>query len=236
MRKIVLTSALLLIGLNAYCCTTCNQSLQKAIFNSTFYPNLVTMLSAFIVLGVLVIVLSIWFSRREKSRHHNHNNVKLTVVPLVTASVTLGIGIGGFIDGTVLHQILQWHEMLSNKLPPLTLINKSVNMFWDGIFHLFCLIVTLVGIILLFKILFRKDVIVTTKTFAGGLLLGWGIFNVIEGIIDHQILKLHNVREVAADNDIWNYGFLGISVLFIFIAIAMIKSGTPKHLYKTVDI
>jgi uncharacterized membrane protein len=235
MRKIVLTSIALLTGFNAYCCTTCNQSLQKAIFNSTFYPNLVTMLSAFIVLGVLVMILSVLFSRREKSRHHNHNNVKLTAVPLVTASVTLGIGIGGFIDGTILHQVLQWHEMLSNKIPPLTLINKSVNMFWDGIFHLFCLIVTFIGITLLFRILFRKDVIITLKTFAGGLLLGWGIFNVVEGIIDHQVLKLHNVREVTADVDLWNYGFLGISILFVLIAIAMIKSGTPKHLYKIVN-
>jgi uncharacterized membrane protein len=26
----------------------------------------------------------------------------------------LGIGLGGFFDGIVLHQILQWHHMLSD--------------------------------------------------------------------------------------------------------------------------
>lgn len=44
---------------------------------------------------------------------------------LAFAAIVLGIGLGGFVDGIVLHQILQWHEMLSNKIPPDTLVNKA---------------------------------------------------------------------------------------------------------------
>lgn len=99
---------------------------------------------------------------------------------------------GGFVDGIFLHQILQVHEMLSNKISALDYIGKSVNMFWDGIFHAFCFIVVLIGIILLWKLLKRKDVDHSGNLFAGGLLLGWGLFNIVEGIIDHQLLKLHN--------------------------------------------
>jgi len=153
------------------------------------------------------------------------------VVPLISASTTLGIGIGGFADGTILHQILQWHEMLSNKIPPTTLLNKSVNMFWDGIFHFFCLIVVLIGLFLLVKLFFRTDVIISSKTFIGGLFLGWGIFNIVEGIINHQILKLHNVREITTDIAIWNYSFLGISVIFLIIAWILINQGRPDQLY-----
>ena len=33
-----------------------------------------------------------------------------------TAGIVLGIGLGGFFDGIVLHQILQWHHMLTLSL------------------------------------------------------------------------------------------------------------------------
>ena len=224
--KKVLFLALLLASERAYSCTTCNQDLQRAIFDSAFYPNLFTMMLAFIVLTGIVILLTMITSAREK-RHSQEPSPKLTVAPLISASTTLGIGIGGFADGTILHQILQWHEMLSNKIPPTSLINKSVNMFWDGIFHLFCLIVVILGMALLVKLFFRNDVIISWKTFIGGIFLGWGIFNIVEGIINHQILKLHNVREITTNVDLWNYGFLGISVIFLIIAWMLIWKGSP---------
>jgi uncharacterized membrane protein len=36
-----------------------------------------------------------------------------TLLPLAPG-VWLGIGLGGFVDGIVLHQILQWHHMLTS--------------------------------------------------------------------------------------------------------------------------
>src|SRR5687767_11841938 len=72
--------------------------------------------------------------------------------PLIAASTLIGIGMGGFADGIVLHQILQWHNMISAKLPPDTLLNSKTNMFWDGMFHAFTWIVTLVGIIQLWNV------------------------------------------------------------------------------------
>jgi len=35
-------------------------------------------------------------------------------IPLIAAGIFLGLGLGGFVDGILLHQILQWHHMLSN--------------------------------------------------------------------------------------------------------------------------
>jgi uncharacterized membrane protein len=104
-------------------------------------------------------------------------------------------------------------------------------MFWDGIFHFFCLIVVLIGLFLLVKLFFRTDVIISWKTFIGGLFLGWGIFNIVEGVINHHILMLHNVREITTDIVIWNYSFLGISVIFLIIAWILIRHGAPDHLY-----
>src|SRR5690606_25378146 len=112
-------------------------------------------------------------------------------VPLTTTSIIIGIGLGGLIDGIVLHQILQWHEMLSNKILATNYVGKSVNMFWDGIFHAFCLLIILLGCVLMWRLLQRNDINTSGKLFSGGLLMGWGIFNIVEGIIDHHLLKLH---------------------------------------------
>jgi uncharacterized membrane protein len=231
MKKLSVLFAILSGANTAYGCTSCNPDVQRAIFDSTFYPNLFTMMLAFIILVAIIIILALLTARNER-KHHLQYGHKLTIVPLVSAATTLGIGIGGFIDGTILHQILQWHEMLSNKIPPVTLINKSVNMFWDGIFHLFCLVTVIVGLFMLAKLFFRNDVIVTWKAFIGGLFLGWGIFNIVEGIVDHHILKLHNVREITPDIDFWNFGFLGLSVLFLLIGFFLIRAGSPSHLYE----
>ena len=55
--------------------------------------------------------------------------------PLISAGICMGIGLGGFVDGILFHQILQTHSMLSARLPNTTLRNLEVNMFWDGLFH-----------------------------------------------------------------------------------------------------
>ena len=191
---------------------------MDGIYNSQFYPNLFTMLSAFIVLTVIVVILTRMWSKRHKTKVAAAPNVQLlSPVPLTTASMILGIGIGGFIDGIVFHQILQLHAMLSNKIPTTDYIGKSVNMFWDGIFHFFCLLVVLTGLILMWKLLFRKDADPSGKLFGGGLLLGWGLFNIVEGVINHQVLKLHNVIEFSLNHDIGNFTFLGISVVFLVV-------------------
>src|SRR5918998_71859 len=49
----------------------------------------------------------------------------------------LGIGLGGFVDGIVLHQILQWHHMLTSTSgnPPTTVAGLEANTLADGLFH-----------------------------------------------------------------------------------------------------
>lgn len=201
-----------------FSCITCNKQIQEGIWNSTFYPNLITVLSAFIVLAVIVAALSAVSAKRFRTNTPSSTGIyRLTPVPLTTASIILGIGLGGFIDGIVLHQTFQWHEMLSNKVPATEYVGKSINMFWDGIFHLFCLMVVLVGVIMMWRLLRRANIDKSGNLLGGGLLLGWGIFNIVEGIIDHHLLKLHNVMEQSSNHDVGNYSFLGISVVMIIL-------------------
>jgi uncharacterized membrane protein len=201
-------------------CISCNKEIQDAIYNSTFYPNLFIMLSAFIVLALILAVLAYLNRRAQRLRkQHPEAPTLLSRVPLNTAGMVLGIGLGGFADGILLHQVLQWHEMLSAKVPATNYIGKSVNMFWDGIFHAFCLIVVLIGVRLLWRAVTSATALKSGRLLVGGMLSGWAVFNLVEGTIDHHLLKLHNVMEYAPDHDVANFSFLGASLLMLLLGV-----------------
>lgn len=143
--------------------------------------------------------------------------------PLILAGIFLGLGLGGFIDGIVLHQILQWHHMLSNLRPLTTTSNIDLNMVWDGLFHALDWVLTVVGVALLWRAGGRDDVPKSTPTFVGSILLGFGLFNVVEGLIDHQILGIHHVKP-GPNQLAWDVGFLIFGVLLVVIGWLMIKS------------
>jgi uncharacterized membrane protein len=132
--------------------------------------------------------------------------------PLLSAGTLLGVGLGGFLDGILLHQILQWHNMLSSRVPPTDLAAMKYNMVWDGLFHAFTWVVTVDGVALLWRAARRADVPWSTPTFAGALALGWGLFNLVEGVIDHGLLGVHHVHPDAGQLA-WDVGFLVFGAL-----------------------
>lgn len=135
---------------------------------------------------------------------------------LIAPGLFLGIGFSGFLDGIVLHQILQWHHMLSSVKPTFTIPNIDLNMVWDGLFHVFDLIMTATGVILLWRAGGRDDVAWSSHTFFGSMLIGAGLFDVVEGIIDHQILGIHHVKP-GVNQLAWDMGFLAFGALLIVI-------------------
>jgi uncharacterized membrane protein len=50
----------------------------------------------------------------------------------------------------------------------------------------------------------------TTPGFVGELLLGWGGFNLVEGIIDHHMLQLHHVRDMPVHVPLYDWIFLAV--------------------------
>jgi uncharacterized membrane protein len=136
--------------------------------------------------------------------------------PLVAAGLVLGIGLGGFVDGIVLHQILQWHNMLSSVTPPLDLVSMKYNMVWDGLFHALTWVTVAIGIGLLFRAGRRADVPWSGKLLFGSMLAGWGLFNFVEGLIDHQVLGLHHVHP-GEGQLAWDLGFVIIGGLGLML-------------------
>jgi uncharacterized membrane protein len=139
---------------------------------------------------------------------------------LWTAGTVLGIGLGGFVDGIVLHQILQWHNMGSAVLPPVTLEAMHANMTWDGLFHAATWAMTFLGVWMLW--VEGQSTAETSRVLAGQLILGWGVFNLVEGIIDHHLLNIHHVRDLPVHVPLYDWAFLAVGgVLFIVIGWVM---------------
>jgi uncharacterized membrane protein len=133
---------------------------------------------------------------------------------LLSAGVLLGTGLGGFVDGIVLHQLLQWHNMLSSVRPPVDLVAMKYNMVYDGLFHAFTWVMVALGVWRLWLAGKRADVPWSGRSLSGSMLLGWGLFNLIEGLIDHQWLGVHHVHPGAGELA-WDLGFLALGALQI---------------------
>jgi len=137
--------------------------------------------------------------------------------PSKAAGLLYGLGFGGFIDGILLHQILQWHHMVSDThdYPMTTLAGLEVNTLADGFFHVVTWFLVLAGSVSALRA-WRAGRLAPTWSFHIGLLLtGWGLFNVVEGLVDHQILGVHHVRDDLGAPLSWDIGFLVFGVLLI---------------------
>ena len=152
---------------------------------------------------------------------------KLNRGPLISSGLLIGAGMGGFVDGIVFHQILQAHNMLSNRIPPDNLVSAKINMTWDGYFHAGVWVVTIIGLAMLFKAGKRRDVPWSGRILLGSLIAGWGLFNLVEGIIDHHLLRIHHVYEYTANKLSFDLAFLlmgGVGLLLL--GWLLIRSGS----------
>lgn len=130
---------------------------------------------------------------------------------VVAAGVLLGMGLGGFFDGIVLHQILQWHHLLSSAgLAPDRLQHLRVNVWADGLFHAATWALTFAGLGLLWQAARGNHARWPMRALPAALLAGFGSFNLIEGLVNHHWLGLHHVNETAPPAQWlwWDLGFL----------------------------
>ena len=88
------------------------------------------------------------------------------------AGILFGLGLGGFFDGIVLHQVLQWHHILSSWYPITNLPNLELNTRWDGFFHSATYVFVVVGLLLLWRNAHTRHLLWSSKPLIGTLLLG----------------------------------------------------------------
>jgi uncharacterized membrane protein len=143
---------------------------------------------------------------------------------LIISGVLLGISFAGFFDGIVLHQILQWHHMLTSMRPNNSVEDLAVNTFWDGIFLISASIFATVGLTLFWLAHRRHQLSSSTSTLVGSLLFGGGAFNLVEGLIDHHLLGIHHVKS-GAHELAWDLSFLILSFLLAALGLIILRRG-----------
>jgi uncharacterized membrane protein len=165
---------------------------------------------------------------RTTNSQLNSESIELNRRPLIIAGIVLGIGQGGFFDGIVLHQILQWHHMFTNIETSKTIAGLEINTFGDGLFHAFDWLMTTIGIFLLWCAGNISNVPRSNQTLIGSLFIGAGAFNIVEGIIDHHLLKIHHVKP-GINELAWDLCFLAIGLLSLGIGWLLLQRDRLKN-------
>jgi uncharacterized membrane protein len=144
--------------------------------------------------------------------------------PLLPAFL-MGIGFGGLIDGIVLHQILQWHHMLTDEgcCPASTLAGLEDNTVADGFFHVATWIALVVATSAMLRLWQRGRLAPPWRRQIGLALVGWGLFNLVEGVIDHEILGLHHVRDDLGAPLGWDLAFLALGAVLVAGGLALVS-------------
>lgn len=146
-----------------------------------------------------------------------HSPAERTHRTPVAPGLLLGIGLGGFVDGIVLHQLLQWHHLLTATEAHRadTVAGLETNTFADGLFHSATWLFVLAGATLLVHAWRQGRVAPPWRAHVGLLLAGWGLFNLVEGVLSHQVLELHHVRDDIGGPRAWDLGFLALGALLV---------------------
>ena len=149
-----------------------------------------------------------------------------TGVPARAPSTVVGFGLGAFLDGIVLHQVLQWHHLVSDLRDADDLAGLERNTFWDGLFHLGSWLVVLAGLLWLFR---RRQALphLGLRAFLGCLLIGWGTFNLVDQVVFHLLLEAHHIRMVE-EYQLYDWGYTALGGLLIALGTALVRRGRPR--------
>jgi len=138
----------------------------------------------------------------------------MSITPFVRWGMVLGFALGGFFDGILLHQILQWHHLLS--LVP-GVDDLRLQVLWDGYFHLLMYVVALAGLYGLWRA-HRRGAIGRGRTLAGALLVGFGAWHAVDALLSHWLLGIHRIRIDSPDPLAWDLAWLVVFGILPLVA------------------
>jgi uncharacterized membrane protein len=133
------------------------------------------------------------------------------------AGAGIGFAMAGFFDGILLHQILQWHSLLSS-LDGAIYQDLRFRMLTDGLFHAVMYGIGVVGLWLLWRTRSQFDARGSGRRFASSLLIGFGVWHVIDAVLNHWILGLHHIRE-NQNWLAWDLVFFGLGLVCVAVGL-----------------
>ena len=140
---------------------------------------------------------------------------KLSTAGYRWSGYLLGFSIGGFFDGILLHQILQWHHLLS-ALEGGRFGDLRFQILADGLFHLLMYVLALAGLWLLWRsrTVFSRSP--SGRTLLGAALIGFGAWHILDGILSHWVLGIHRIRMDSVFPLFWDLlWFVLFGVVFV---------------------
>lgn len=151
-------------------------------------------------------------SVKTSSIHKQNPNKRVYAKQNMWTGILFGLGIVAFIDEVVFHQLLHWHHFYDKSTTDIGLVS-------DGLFHAFSFIAT-IGASFLLADLHRRHAF-WLKRWVGGILLGAGVFQLYDGIIQHKWMGLHQIRygvDILPYDLVWNI----LAALMIIIGAILI--------------
>ncbi len=127
---------------------------------------------------------------------------------LTWSGYLLGFALGGFFDGILLHQILQWHHLLS----AVGTDDVRFQVAADGYFHALMYVIAAIGLWLLATVRGSYRLLVAC------LLMGFGAWHVVDGVLSHWLLGIHRIRMDSENPLFWDLLWFGIFGLAPLIA------------------
>lgn len=119
----------------------------------------------------------------------------------------LGFSLGGFFDGILLHQVLQWHHLLS-ALQREPFGDLRVQVLADGLFHLLMYLIAAAGLWLLWRARHGLGAPGSGRSLAASLLIGFGAWHIADALLSHWLLGIHRIRMDSSAPLAWDLGWL----------------------------
>lgn len=143
------------------------------------------------------------------------------------AGYMLGFGLGGFFDGIVLHQLLQWHHLLSGLEQ--ARLDIRLLILWDGIFHALMYLIAIIGLCLLWRARNEFPAPGADRLMFANAVVGFGGWHVLDSIVSHWLLGIHRVR-MDVDNPLfWDLlWFAMFGLIPLTIGWIMRRSGSKR--------
>jgi uncharacterized membrane protein len=141
----------------------------------------------------------------------------------------VGFSLGGFFDGIVLHQILQWHHLLSGLADPAG-SDLRFQIMADGLFHLLMYLLAVMGGVLLLTARVSSTRAGTRSEILRLALIGFGIWHLLDAVISHWLLGLHRIKMDSETPLVWDVAWLLIfGVVPLILAALLPNRGGPSR-------
>jgi uncharacterized membrane protein len=165
--------------------------------------------------------------RETVTRSAPHDATRLT-----WPAFWLGFALSGFFDGILLHQILQWHHLLS----AIRGDDIRFQILMDGYFHLLMYVVAALGLWFLWRARHAFEAAGASRRFLAYVLIGFGVWHFLDAFASHWVLGVHRIKQDAANPLLWDVGWLiAFGATPLLIGWLLRKGGPPgRHRPKAV--